>query len=197
MSCSQNDKAIEFKDFNKLVYESIVYAIDNDCFNFLAHEKVNTTKAFGLVLLPKDTVFYGSVIEFENFDIEDFISKSANINFSSDTLKPYDNLIHKVYPTFYESLNDFAKYHEKFKSYQLSKTRYDFIKTIIVRNPRIEYGILTNTILIELDRFFEYVIDRQFILLKTDKLFNIKTIECIDQKNEIIPQPPDYLPNKN
>ncbi len=40
------------------------------------------------------------------------------------------------------------------------------------------------------DRFFEYIIDRQFLLLKTDKFFNIKTIECIEQKKEIIPSPP-------
>ena len=136
ISCSPNERAIGFKDFNKLVFECILYAIDRECFSFLPHEKSNNTKAFGLVIQPKDTVFHGSAVEFENFDIEDFISKSSNINFSSDALKSDDKLIHKVYPTHYEQLNDFAKYHEKFKSYQLSKTRYDFIKTMSCKKSK-------------------------------------------------------------
>ena len=73
---------------------------------------------------------------------------------------------------------------------ELEQAKTSFIKTLIVRNPRIKRNVKTNEVLIEIARFFEYIIDRTFLLITTDKSFNILKIECLEQVKPYIPPPP-------
>lgn len=191
-SCSGKFNQITFKDFNSIVDQSISFALENKCFNYSEYEAKNENKVFGLVVLPEDSIKYDTSLKFTNFDLSEFIADSKTENFSKDTFNFKTPGNHIVYPVFLiEVENDFVKYHRRFSKYHFITSNYSFIKTFLIRNPRVNYLKNNNLVLVEIDRIFESISERIFILISTDKSFKIKQIQCLERIKPYIPPPPE------
>lgn len=192
-SCVHHDEKLKFKQFNNIVNESIKYSLDSNCFDYSKYEASKKKKVFGLVVNPMDSIKLDTNIRFVNFNIKKFFENSENANFSNDTLEISIQSEHKVYLAYLREFIDFSEYHRQFNEKDLYDEGFTFIKTILVINPRIKYDLSSNQILLELDRDFEYfenVNDRTYLLITTDKEFNIKRIDCLEKKFPIMPMAP-------
>ncbi len=192
-SCAQKEESLSFEQFNKIVNESLIYSIENDCYNFLPNEMTYKTKIMGLVRTPLDSIRLDSTIKFTNFDLKRFITNSKNLIFLNDTFSMAMNENYKFYNTDLKELSDFGKYHSRFKENDLDKQKISFIKTFLISNPRLKKQDNTNQILVNFIRVFEYfetVCDRTYLLITTDKSFNIHKIECLEKVKPYIPPPP-------
>jgi len=189
MGCRKANNLLDFKKFNKIVMASLDSMTLNDCFELNKFERLNNKKVFGFVSHTMDSVRIENSLEFENFEINSFIQNAKTTFFHNDTfvINNFNNYI--IFPTTYKKTLDFIEYHKKFDKFRRSNSEYDFIKTIIVKNPKILYKNSFNLILIEYDRLFEYVIDKSFVLITTDNKFNIIKINCLQQKKLEIPKP--------
>jgi hypothetical protein len=194
-SCTKSTDHLKFKEFNFIVQKSILFALDNGCFNLLKFQNKNRKKVFGFILTPCDTIELDTTLRFIDFDNKGFFKKSNAINFGRDTFKIDMLGEHLIYPAFENELFDFSEYHRKFGDFESSNSEYDFINTLIVTSPRVKIGINSNLILMEIDRVFEYVIDRTFLLITTDKSFNVLKIECLEKVKPYIPPPPKDILN--
>jgi len=192
-SCAKKEESLSFEQFNKIVSESLIYSIENDCYNFLPNEMTYKTKIMGLVRTPLDSIRLDSTIKFTNFDLKMFITNSKNLIFLNDTFSMAMNENYKFCNTDLKELSDFGKYHSRFKENDLDKQKISFIKTFLICNPRFKKQGNTNQILVNIIRVFEYfetVCDRTYLLITTDKSFNILNIECLKQVKPYIPFPP-------
>ncbi|HMT54953.1 MAG TPA: hypothetical protein PLC27_11725 [Saprospiraceae bacterium] len=188
-SCKKNENAPDFLKFNNIINDGIIFSLENNCYKFSEYENKYKNKVLGLVVNTFDSYRIDSTINFVSFNINSFIKSSQLINFSKDSLSVSLNSNYKVFPTHFKELRQFIEYHSQFKEMELEQAKTSFIKTLIVRNPRIKSNVKTNEVLVEIDRFFEYIIDRTFLLITTDKSFNILKIECLDQVKPYIPPP--------
>lgn len=189
-SCKKNEDVPNFIQFNNIVNDGILYSLENNCYKFSEYENKYKIKVLGLVVNTFDSYRTDSTINFVSFNINSFIKSSQLINFSKDSLSVSLNSNYKVFPTHFKELRQFIEYHSQFKEMELEQAETSFIKTLVVRNPRIKMNVKTNEVLVEIDRFFEYIIDRTFLLITTDKSFNILKIKCLEQVKPHIPPPP-------
>lgn len=189
-SCGYKNENINFKQVNKIINESIIFSLDNSCFEFSKIEKLNKKKGFSFVVNPIDSIKLDTIMQFESFDFKGFVKKSVSKDFSEKT---FNLTLNNNYKSFNVNYNDILIYSDfliKYNKFNLTNSEYSYIESIIVKNPRIKYSNKSNEILVELDRFLEYIIDRTFLLITTDKSFNILKIECLEQVKPYIPPPP-------
>ncbi len=187
VSCQTQNEKLDFKQFNDIVSQSINHSLNNQCYKFSYFESNMKMKVLGIVVNPIDSVRIDTAINFVNFDIIEFFKSSQSTSFKNDTLYIKLDNIYRVYPAFYDEIDDFIMYHSKFNEFELGTTKFSFVKTLLVKNPRVKYLAKTNQVLIEIDRYFEYVIDKTFLLVTTDKSFKVLNIECIEKVKPIVP----------
>ncbi|MEZ4909690.1 MAG: hypothetical protein R2774_02395 [Saprospiraceae bacterium] len=191
-SCKKNEDAPNFMQFNNIVNDGILYSLENNCYKLHKFENKYRNKVLGLVVNTFDSTRIDSTINFVSFNLKSFMKSSQLIKFSKDSLSVSLDSNYKVFPTHFKELRQFIEYHSQFKEMELEQAKTSFIKTLIVRNPRVKRNAKTNEVLVEIDRFFEYIIDRTFLLVTTDKSFNVLKIECLEQVKPYIPPPPNH-----
>lgn len=189
LSCQNKHNNLSFNEFNNIVDKALIHIFWNDCFHLREFEKLHPNKAMEIYVDMPYHISFDSTIHFYNFEIDTFFKESKTISFPHDTLQFKTIDSHVIYPTRFKLDRDIGVYLSQYKHYFEEGSKHDFIHSILIRKPRVLDKKNNKEILLEFDRHFEYIIDRTFILVTTDKNFKIENIRCLEQVKAEIPKP--------
>ncbi|MFN8339138.1 MAG: hypothetical protein U0T36_08960 [Saprospiraceae bacterium] len=187
LSCENNSKVFNQQILNELGYEALSYAIKDKCFNYQAfsydtlNHYISVSQDLKNLLNESDTL--------RNFNLKVFVSKSnmidfKKINFLADTIQNK-----KVIFSNWEDIIKGIDFQFILSNKIDGSNKIKSLTTYILSKPYVLTSGDKNVVLFKIGRYFEYVFDKTYLLITTDKSFKVLNIECIEEVKPVIPYP--------
>lgn len=185
LSCKNEGKVFNQQILNELGYEALSYAIKDKCFDYQTfsydtlNHYISVSQDLKNLLNESDTL--------RNFNLKVFLSKSKmiefnKINFLADTIQNK-----KVIFSNWEDIIKGIDFQFILSNKIDGSNKIKSLTTYILSKPYILTSGDKNVVLFKIGRYFEYVIDKTFLLVTTDKSFKVLNIECIEKVKPIVP----------
>jgi hypothetical protein len=187
-ACSVHNASSDQTKINRLTFEALYYIVSNKC---LKHDTFGDKSIQNIISVSKDFVLKVSHQDSaENLDLSKFLNKELMLTSKIDTFH-LDNWSNKnVIMSDWSDIivgSDFQ--------YVLSKKidgsqKYRSICSYVFSKPYIIELSNENQILYKVMSYYDAPIEYCYVLIKSNKDFKIKSIQCHKEKIKIIPKPP-------
>lgn len=195
-SCLNQNKNISQTKINHLTSEVLRFTIENKCFNYssFAYDSIqnviSVSNNFILNISESDSIV--------NLDLKNFLKNSDSTFIKSDTFKINNWGNKQVIMSDFNEINSGWDFQYILAKKINGTSKIKDIRSFIFSKPYMVNVKDGHEILFKVMRFFENPVEFQYVLVLTDKFFNIKKIECLENGKQIfMPMPPwEYYDNQ-
>jgi hypothetical protein len=188
LSCSDVNSKINQNVINGITSKTLIHLIHNKCFDYDSfggdsiQNVISISKNFVLKISDKESI--------ENLDSKIFLKSKIHVFKLNDTFHISNLIDKKVVMSNWSDIAlgyDFQYILEKkvnVPNFSGSVCSYVFSLPNIIETPD------GHQILFKVMRYFDHPVEYCYVLLKTNKKFEINSMQCYKEKKQIIPKPP-------